>query len=284
MGAGLSSVPKYKGLWFSISFLCGKELDFSIVTSSMSSVLGGLGFSAYAAANLFMDAFAHHRAQTGGLPWTSINFGRWEFTEEAQGRTNSAAAAARAAMTAEEGVEAFRRILSADPATQIIVSTRDLTARVDEWKSPKISRGADQSSPAESAIRGAIPTGYLRPNLANAYVAPASDLQRTIAAIWQEQLGIGQIGLHDNFFELGGHSLLATQIISRIRNAFSIEVPLRRVFESQTVAEMAAIITEIQVKRTSEAELTQMMREVEAMTEEEVQQGTAKLNSTIAKK
>ena len=187
-------------------------------------------------------------------------------------------------MTAEEGVEAFRRILSADPATQIIVSTRDLTARIDEWKNPKISRGADQSSPAESAICGAIPSCYLRPNLANAYVAPASDLQRTIAAIWQEQLGIGQIGLHDNFFELGGHSLLATQIISRIRNAFSIEVPLRRVFESQTVAEMAAIITEIQVKRTSEAELTQMVREVEAMTEEEVQQGTAKLNSTIAKK
>ena len=85
MGAGLSSVPKYKGLWFSISFLCGKELDFCIVTSSMSSVLGGLGFSTYAAANLFMDAFAHHRAQTGGLPWTSINFGRWEFAVEARG-------------------------------------------------------------------------------------------------------------------------------------------------------------------------------------------------------
>ena len=61
-------------------------------------------------------------------------------------------------------------------------------------------------------------------------------------------------------------------------------MPLRRVFESQTVAEMAAIITEIQVKRPSEAELTEMMREVEAMTEEEVQQGTDKLNSTIAKK
>ncbi|MDP9131420.1 MAG: phosphopantetheine-binding protein, partial [Candidatus Binatota bacterium] len=168
------------------------------------------------------------------------------------------------------------------PATQIIVSTRDLTARIDEWKNPEISRGVDQSPPAESAIRAAISSGYSRPNLANAYVAPISDLQRTIAAIWQEQLGIGQIGVHDNFFELGGHSLLATQIISRIRNAFSIEVPLRRVFESQTVAEMAAIVTEIQVKRTSEAELAQMMREVEAMTEEEVQRRTDTLNSTIA--
>ncbi|MGZ9153224.1 MAG: SDR family NAD(P)-dependent oxidoreductase [Candidatus Binatia bacterium] len=273
---------KVHGLMVLDQLLCGKELDFCIVTSSLSSVLGGIGFSTYAAANLFTDAFAHHHAQTGGLRWTSINFGRWEFTVEAQGRTNFAAAAASAAMTAEEGVEAFKRILSADPATQIIVSTRDLTARIDEWKNPEISRSADQSPSAEPAIRAAISSGYTRPNLANTYVAPTNDLQRTIAAIWQEQLGIGQIGLHDNFFELGGHSLLATQIISRIRNAFSIEVPLRRVFESQTVAEMAAIVTEIQVQRTSEAELAQMMREVEAMTEEEVQQGTDEPYSTIA--
>jgi acyl carrier protein/NADP-dependent 3-hydroxy acid dehydrogenase YdfG len=274
---------KAQGLMVLDRLLCGRELDFCILTSSLSSVLGGIGFSTYAASNLFMDAFAHHHAQTGGLPWTSINFGRWEFAVETAGRANSAAAAASAAMTAEEGVEAFRRILSADSATQFIVSTRDLTARIDEWKNPEISRGADQSPAAEPAIRGAISSGYSRPNLANAYVAPTSDLQRTIAAIWQEQLGIGQIGLHDNFFELGGHSLLATQIISRIRNAFSIEVPLRRVFESQTVAEMAAIVTDIQVKRTSEAELAQMMREVEAMTEEEVLRRTDTLNSTIAK-
>jgi len=238
-------------------------------------VLGGLGFSTYAAANLFMDAFAHHRAQTGGLPWTSINFGRWEFPVEAEEWTNFAAAAARSAITAEEGVEAFRRILSTDPATQIIVSTRDLTARIDEWRNPEISRDADQSLLAESAICAAISSGHSRPNLANAYVAPASELQQTITGIWQELLGIGQIGIHDNFFELGGHSLLATQIISRIRNAFSIEVPLRRIFESQTVAEMAAIITEIQVKRASDAELAQMLREVEAITEEEAQKQLA---------
>ena len=191
--------------------------------------------------------------------------------------------AERSAITAEEGVEAFRRILSIDPPPQIIVSPRDLTAAIDKRKNPKDSLDANQPSTAVSTICAAISSGYSRPNLANAYTAPANDLQRTIAGIWQELLGIEQVGLHDNFFELGGHSLLATQIISRIRNAFSIEVPLRRVFESHTVAEMAAIITEIQVKRPSEAELAQMMCEVEAMTDEEVQRGTDTLNSTIAK-
>ena len=275
---------KVQGLMVLDQLLCGKELDFCIVTSSMSSVLGGLGYSTYAAANLFMDAFAHHHAQMGGLPWTSINFGSWDFAIEARARTDFTAAAAKAAMTAEEGVEAFRRILSAHPATQIVVSTRDLPARIDEWKNREILRDVDQSLPSESAIRAAISSSYSRPNLANAYTAPSTDSQRTIAVIWQELLGIERIGLHDNFFELGGHSLLATQVISRIRNAFSIEVPLRRVLEAQTVAEMAAIITEIQVKRPSEAELTQLMCEVEAMTEEEVQQRTDKLNSTIAEK
>ena len=76
---------KAQGLMVLDQLLCGKELDFCILTSSMLSVLGGLGVSTYAAANLFMDAFAHHRAQTGGLPWTSINFGRWKFTVEAAG-------------------------------------------------------------------------------------------------------------------------------------------------------------------------------------------------------
>jgi acyl transferase domain-containing protein len=283
-GCRAQFAAKVQGLMVLDQLLCGKELDFCIVTSSMSSVLGGLGFSTYAAANLFMDAFAHHHAETGGLPWTSINFGSWDFALGAQERTDFAAAATKAAMTVEEGVEAFRRILSAHPATQIIVSTRDLPARIDEWQSRENLQGAHQVSPAESAIRAAISSPYSRPNLANAYTAPSTDLQRTIAGIWQELLGIEQIGLHDNFFELGGHSLLATQIISRIRNAFSIEVPLRRVLEAQTVAEMAAIITEIQVMRPSEAELAQMMCEVETMTEEEVQRRTDILNSTIAAK
>jgi len=64
-------------------------------------------------------------------------------------------------------------------------------------------------------------------------------------------LKLEKVGIRDNFFNLGGHSLLATQIISRMRHAFSIEVPLRQVFDAPTIAEMATIITENQVKRAS---------------------------------
>ncbi|WP_326491858.1 non-ribosomal peptide synthetase [Pseudomonas sp. AA27] len=68
--------------------------------------------------------------------------------------------------------------------------------------------------------------------LKQGYVAPRTELEQQLAAIWSEVLKVEQVGLHDNFFELGGHSLLATQVTSRIRQRLELEVPLRSLFES----------------------------------------------------
>jgi amino acid adenylation domain-containing protein len=75
-------------------------------------------------------------------------------------------------------------------------------------------------------------------------VAPSTLTEEALSEIWREVLRLDRVGVRDNFFELGGHSLLMTQVISRVREAFQIELPIRRFFESPTIADLAAVIEE----------------------------------------
>jgi acyl carrier protein len=85
------------------------------------------------------------------------------------------------------------------------------------------------------------------------YLAPRTTAEEQLASIWREVLHVEKIGVEDNFFELGGHSLLATQVVSRAREAFGVELELRRLFEASTIAELAAAIEQIQQKVGSES-------------------------------
>jgi amino acid adenylation domain-containing protein len=74
------------------------------------------------------------------------------------------------------------------------------------------------------------------------FVAPRSAVEELVAGIWGNVLGVERVSIEDNFFELGGHSLLATQVVTRVREALNVELPLRRLFETPTVAEVAQSI------------------------------------------
>ncbi|MGE5219382.1 MAG: amino acid adenylation domain-containing protein, partial [Chloroflexota bacterium] len=89
-----------------------------------------------------------------------------------------------------------------------------------------------------------------RPEWADVYKPPLTPTERALAAIWRELLKLDQVGIADNFFELGGHSLLATQLVSRIRNAFKLELSLRSLFEAPTIADLAE---QIALARAGEA-------------------------------
>src|SRR5262249_34018686 len=93
--------------------------------------------------------------------------------------------------------------------------------------------------------RSALPspdTG--RPELEQMYVAARTELEQQLAEIWTRVLPVRDVGVYDNFFHLGGHSLLATQVMSRVRDVFQLEVPLRKIFELPTVAGLAAYVAQ----------------------------------------
>ncbi len=73
------------------------------------------------------------------------------------------------------------------------------------------------------------------------YIPPRTPTEQSLVEIWAEVLGVsgGRLGIHDNFFELGGHSILATQVVSRIRRLFQLDLPVRSLFQSPTVASLA---------------------------------------------
>jgi amino acid adenylation domain-containing protein len=131
------------------------------------------------------------------------------------------------------------------------------SARIDELREHLRSTLPDYMVPESWAVLPALP---LAPNgkadrerlpepqwvsWRRDYVAPRTPVEDLLATVWAELLGLEKVGVQDGFFDLGGNSLLATQVASRVRSVFGVEMPLRTVFERPTLAELAAVVTEL---------------------------------------
>ncbi len=102
------------------------------------------------------------------------------------------------------------------------------------------------------------------------YLAPRTDTERVICRQWSQLFGVERVGITQNFFELGGHSLLATQAISRIRQDFHVELPLRAIFEKPTVAGLADLVDAERLKETGHDVLQGILDEVAGLSDDEV--------------
>ncbi len=216
--------------------------DFVLLMSSLSSVLGGIGMAPYAAANLGLDGFAHLQNRAGQFPWITINWEGWRLAEGAVQSSIDPLA-----LSPEEGIELFRRLMAFPAPTQVVVSGGDLVMRLDRW----VRRNTEPSAPRPARAPG---NGYSRPALPTPYEAPGNSLEEAVAELFQELLGVTPVGAHDSFFELGGHSLLGTQLITRLRQRYQVELPIHSLFEGPTVRAIAAQIVQLQEQDPQEGD------------------------------
>lgn len=102
------------------------------------------------------------------------------------------------------------------------------------------------------------------------FVAPRTQVEETLAQIWKEILRVARIGIHDNFFELGGHSLLATQVVSRIKKTLKVDLPLRAIFDSPTIADLAPNVEALSRTESDEMEkLAELLARIDRLSIDE---------------
>jgi NAD(P)-dependent dehydrogenase (short-subunit alcohol dehydrogenase family)/acyl carrier protein len=266
--------PKARGALVLESLLEGQALDFILVCSSLTALLGVVGQADYSGANAFLDAFAIKASRGGAGRVVSVNWDTWREVGMAVNtvlprdmEAHRAVSLARGIDPAE-GVEATMRILRSG-LSQVVVSTTDL----DEVITAQVDDEAGDDSLGEEEARAVIAEELLaRPSLASAFVEPRDDVEREVAGMWRSLFTVDAVGVDDNFFELGGHSLLAVQFISRLREIFQVELGARDLFDAPTVAGLAAIIAERRPRaRLEEEHLADTLALVEELSAEEIE-------------
>ncbi len=224
------------------------DLDFCMLASSLSAILGGLGFAAYAGSNAILDALAWQKNRCNNN-WISVNWDGWHSDNghALDSRLNSTA------ITPAQGQQAVLDLLSHVPETQILVSPSDLQYRLKHWVQDEQDQDRMENKPQ----------AHQRPAVSTHFVAPTGPIEIQLTEIFQDCLGFENIGIHDNFFELGGDSLLATQIAARIQSTLGVHVDLEHMFNDPTIAHLAGILSEQLLDDMDPDELSDLMDDIE---------------------
>lgn len=143
---------------------------------------------------------------------------------------------------------AFRDFLSARLPDYMIPATYVRLEKLPLTPNGKVDRAALPAPDDTNTLRD------------NTFTAPRTDMEKAVAGILGRLLGLESVDVEENFFALGGHSLLGAQLMARIRDAFGVEVPLRMLFESPTVAELSAEIERLLVAKLQAMSETEVQR------------------------
>jgi acyl transferase domain-containing protein/acyl carrier protein len=240
--------PKVTGALVLDDLFRAAQLDFLVLFSSLSAIVGEFGQVDYCAANAFLDALAYRRTPRAGGPILSINWDMWREV----GMTVQTSVPAmlkewreeqlKLAMLSAQGLDVFDRALSQRTLPQIMICTTDIGAKIEQFRGLTRSRilgEVEQVSLLQLTDAG---PKHARPNLRTAYLAPTNETERTLAQIWQRVLGIERVGIQDSFFELGGDSLIGLKLIAQLKQEFGIEIPAVDLYKGPTISRLANII------------------------------------------
>jgi acyl transferase domain-containing protein/acyl carrier protein len=252
--------PKAQGAWLLHECCIADELDWFACFSSAAAVIGSPGQANYCAANAAMDALAQYRRGLG-MHAITINWGPWADVGMAARLSHDERSLRTAVGTIDPdlGAAILERLLAED-WTQVMVLGYDLRHLVQYHPGgPGLSMFDELVGTEDELLPGAGSGSRVarRPDLPQPYRRPSNDLEKRIAVLWHNVLGVDTVGVDDSFFELGGDSVLGNQVLVQINRTFGITVDARQAFASFTVATLAALVEQ------------EMIKHLEALTEEE---------------
>jgi malonyl CoA-acyl carrier protein transacylase/SAM-dependent methyltransferase/aryl carrier-like protein len=225
--------PKIDGTLALARALEGRPLDLFVLFSSLVSTISGPGQVDYCAASAFQDAFAHAGQGRLARRVVAIDWAGWRDVGKAYRsaveRGASPDAAVPNGMTVPEGLDALSRAL-ATGAAQVIVSPERLERIRDRRR-----EGGSETAPLSPKMAAPAETVD-----AVEVSAAVNEIERVIAAIWSEVLGVSRVGAQDNFFDLGGDSVMSLQFVAQAKKA-GFKLTTKQVFEHQTVEALAAV-------------------------------------------
>lgn len=235
--------PKVHGTLNLFAALEHHSPDFVVLCSSLAAITGGFGQADYCAANCFLDAMAVAASRRDDRLVLSINWDTWREIGMARGQKLPSGVG----ITPSKGAALFEALLSSPRRAQILVSTIDLEQQFAQMCSADIAdRLLSQHSPTRQ--------GHPRPALETPYVEPVTELERSLAVLWTEFVGVSPIGVNDNLFELGSDSLTAIQLLTKVRGAYEVEIHPAAFFKAPTIAELAVLIETRLIEEIEDAE------------------------------
>ncbi len=203
----------------------GKELDFCLLVSSISTVLGGKEYAAYASANVFLDTLSH----TGTIAnCVSINYDALDMKSNREDMH---------ILNADDTVDVLKTVLGRMDGPNYILSVGDLQQRIKRW--------VDISSDSASERKDTVKTTKItldRSGFTSNYVEPQTETEIQLCQLIEQFFGMTDLGIQDDFFELGVDSLKAMTLINQLHKTFDLEVSLDDFFQNNTVQKLSTVL------------------------------------------